>query len=378
MIALRDILIFAGLAALAAAVIASLLPAGEAVTPVPACSDCAFKLTGGYWIRQYGDYAALYLGAREAARYGWAYVDGRPLSVGESAACGSAMYLWVISGIAYASCDGSPPKFGRDVLSNASEPKLPLVDVRVSSDLKCTSYTITFEADLAESYAATVAVYNEEGRLVASATSTIPGSVSFSIPTAGVYRVHIYAPPLLDEWHTLTAQVRISDLIKAQVFTSNNTQDLRPSTTLKIFDLTSYWKRGYRSVTVRVSPFWGDLHVARPADAFADFLLAWEEDSSGWYDPPLYWKEVWRLTFTQTNIVLTRVYSWGWRWHEVYVDYRYSINQPGVKTLIWTWNKQGPRHNSYTVHWISTTVWIESLDSAANARASFLKECLWS
>jgi hypothetical protein len=44
MIALRDILIFAGLAAFAAAVIASLFPAGEGVTAVPACSDCAFKL----------------------------------------------------------------------------------------------------------------------------------------------------------------------------------------------------------------------------------------------------------------------------------------------------------------------------------------------
>jgi hypothetical protein len=74
MIAFRDVLIFAGLMALAAAVIASLFPVGEGVTPVPACSDCAFKLTGGYWIRQYGNYAALYLGTREAARYGWAYV----------------------------------------------------------------------------------------------------------------------------------------------------------------------------------------------------------------------------------------------------------------------------------------------------------------
>jgi len=117
MIALRDILIFAGLAVLAAAVIASLFPAGEVVTPVPACSDCAFKLTGGYWIRQCGNYAALYLGTKEAARYGWAYrADGRPLLIGENATCGTAMYLWVVGGVAYVSCDGTPPKFGRDVL----------------------------------------------------------------------------------------------------------------------------------------------------------------------------------------------------------------------------------------------------------------------
>jgi len=377
MIALRDILIFAGLAALAAAVIASLFPAGEAVTPVPACSDCAFKLTGGYWIRQYGDYAALYLGAREVARYGWAYVDGRPLSVGESAACGSAMYLWVINGIAYASCSNTPPKFGRDVLniSDFPGPDQPLVYVYVSTDAT-SGCGVTINFDGGTGYA-TVYVYDEEGRLVASRASAIPGSASFSVSKAGVYRVRIHAPPLLDQWHTLTAQIRISDLIKARVFTSNNTQDLRPTTSLKIFDLTSYWKRGYSYVVVRVSPFWWPLYVARPADAFADFLLAWEEDSSGWTFDVLYWKEVWRLTFTQTNIVLTHISSQGGYWHEVYVDYRYGSNQPGVKTLIWTWNKQGPKHNSYTVHWISTTVWLESQDSTMNARASFIKECLW-
>jgi hypothetical protein len=126
MIAFRDILIFAGLMMLVAVVIASLFPVREGASLVSACSDCAFKLTGGYWIRQYGNYAALYLGTREVARYGWAYrVDeGRPLSIGENVTCGSVMYLWVIDGIAYTSCDGSPPKFGRDVLG----PKQPFVD----------------------------------------------------------------------------------------------------------------------------------------------------------------------------------------------------------------------------------------------------------
>jgi hypothetical protein len=378
MIAFRDVLIFAGLAALAAAVIASLFPAGEGASPVPACSDCAFKLTGGYWIRQYGNYAALYLGTREVARYGWAYniTEGRPLRIGENATCDTAMYLWVFGGVAYVSCDGSPPRFGRDVLSNVSDfsgPYQPRIDVRVSTDVtRGCGVTINFDGD-STGYVATVEVYDEEGRLVASSVSTIPGSVSFSVSKVGVYRVHIYAPPLLDEWHTLTAQIRISDLNKAQVFTSNNTQDLRPSISLKIFDLTSYWKRGYSHVTVYVNPFWQPLYVAQPADAFADFLLAWEEDSSSWYGPLLYHKEVWRLTFTQMDIVFTRVWGWwGWRWHEVYV----SVPNSG-KTLIWTWNKEGPKYSSYTVPWFATTVWIESQDSAMNARATFAKVCLW-
>jgi len=376
MIAFRDVLIFAGLVALAAAVIASLFPAGEGASPVPACSDCAFKLTGGYWIRQYGNYASLYLGTREAARYGWAYrADGRPLSIGENATCGSAMYLWVINGIAYVSCDGTPPRVGRDVLG----PKLPFVDVRVSSDWRCTSYTIRFDGNLTESYVVTVEVYDEEGRLVASATGTIPGSVSFTIPVAGVYRMRISVPPLLDEWYTLIAQVRISDLIRARVFTSNNTEDLRPSVALKIFDLTNYWKKGYRSVTVRVNPAGASFTLSAPSGAFADYLLVWEDCSN--CDPTygaLYVDEVWRLTITQTNIVLARVNSQGGFWHEVYVDYRYAINMPGTKTLIWTWNKEGPKYSSYTVPWFSTTVWFESPDSAMNARASFAKECLWS
>jgi hypothetical protein len=375
-IAFRDLVIFAGLVALAAAVIASLFPVREGPSPAPACSDCAFKLTGGYWIRQYGNYAALYLGTREAARYGWAYrADGRPLRIGENATCGSVMYLWVFGGVAYVSCDGSPPRFGRDVLG----PKLPFVDVRIDSDWRrgCDT-TIRFEANLTERYAVTVEVYDEEGRLAASATGTIPGSVSFSVSKAGVYRVHIYAPPFFDEWHTLTAQVRISDLLRARVFTSNDTQDLRPSTSLKIFDLTNYWKRGYRSVVVYVNPRKDSFTLSAPAGAFADFLLAWEDcptcDST--YGA-LYIDEVWRLTFTRTDIVLTRVSSQGGYWHEVYVLDGQALNLPGSKTLIWTWNKGGPKYSSYTVHWFSTTVWLESQDSAMNARASFAKECSW-
>jgi hypothetical protein len=372
MIVFRDVLIFAGLVALAAAVIASLFPVGEGASPVTACSDCAFKLTGGYWIRQYGNYAALYLGTREAARYGWAYRadEGRPLRIGENVTCSPAMYLWVVDGVAYVSCDGSPPRFGRDVLG----PKLTFVDVRINSDWRrgCDT-TIRFEANLTESVGVEVEVYDEEGRLVASATGTIPGSVSFSIPMAGVYRVHIYAPPLLDEWHTAFATVRISDLLRARVFTLNNTQDLRPSTSLKIFDLTNYWKKGYTSVTVHVNPAGVSFILSAPAGAFADFLLAWEDcPNCDLINGALYVDEVWRLTFTQTNIVLTNTHSGGDFWHEVYVT-----SQPYGRVLIWTWNKEGPKLNSYTINWFSTIVWIESQDSTMNARATFVKECYW-
>ena len=371
MIAFRDVLIFAGLVALAAAVIASLFPVGEGASPVPACSDCAFKLTGGYWIRQYGNYASLYLGTREVARYGWAYRadEGRPLKIGENITCGTVMYLWVFGGVAYVSCDGSPPRLGRDVLG----PKQPFVDVRLSADWRrgCT-YSIEFNANLTEHYVVTVDVYDEEGRLVASATGTIPGSVSFSIPKAGVYRVHIDAPPLLDEWHTLIAQVRISDLLRSRVFTSNNTEDLRPSTSLKIFDLTNYWKKGYTSATVQVNPA-RTSYTLTPTGAFADFLLAWEDCRScdSTYGP-MYVDEVWRLTFTQTDIVLTRISSQGGFWHEVYVT-----DPPSGRVLIWTWNKEGPKYSSYTVPWFSTTVWLESPDSTMNARAAFARECYW-
>jgi hypothetical protein len=379
MIAFRDVLIFAGLMALAAAVIASLFPVGEGVSPVPACSDCAFKLTGGYWIRQYGNYAALYLGTREAARYGWAYniTEGRPLRIGENATCDSAMYLWVINGIAYVSCDGKPPRVGRNVLGIYITPYFYAYPTYEGC-----SYSILFDTDL-ENVTVRLEVYDEEGRLVTSATGRIPGYVSFSVPMAGIYRVYIYtSPPLLDEWYTAIATVRISDLLRAEVFTSNDMQDLRPSTSLKIFDLTNYWKRGYTSVTVQVNPAGTSFTLSAPAGAFADFLLAWEDcPTCDNIDGPLYVDEVWRLTFTKSVIrifpyfteviVLTRIHGAGDFWHEVYVS------TSNGKTLIWTWNKEGPKLNSYTVRGSSTTVWLESQDSAMNARASFAKECYW-
>lgn len=99
----RDVLILAGLMALAAAVVASLFPAREGVSDVPACTDCLLKLRGGYAVVQEGDSAVLYLGTREVARLGWAYYGGRPLSVGDRVVC-DPMYLYLAAGVAYVSC----------------------------------------------------------------------------------------------------------------------------------------------------------------------------------------------------------------------------------------------------------------------------------
>lgn len=113
MIAARDLATFAGVAALAAAFIASLFPVHEGVADVPACSDCAFKLTGPYALVQQNDSAVLVLGGRVLARYAWAYyANGTALRPGENATC-TPMYLWIISGVAYISCRGEEPKIGR-------------------------------------------------------------------------------------------------------------------------------------------------------------------------------------------------------------------------------------------------------------------------
>jgi hypothetical protein len=370
MIAFRDVLIFAGLAALAVAIIASLFPVREGVSPVPACSDCAFKLTGGYWIRQYDNYAALYLGTREAARYGWAYVDGRPLSIGESVTCGSAMYLWVMNGVAYVSCGDSPPKFGRDVLGTGP---LPIFMRFESDDLRC-SLSIRFEGSLAESARVSVYVYDEEGQLVTSATGTIPGSVSFSLPKAGVFRVHISAPPSLDEWRTAVARVRVVYLFNAEVYTSNNTARL-PYTVLKIFNLTNYWKKGYRSVTVYVNPAGTSFTLSAPAEYFADFLLAWEEcRECSQEDRALYVDEVWRVTITQTAGIYTHISSQGSYRHKVYAD-----------RIIWDWPWGPWRYERYVLYHYSipATICSESprVDSedcdVEYSEVHFVRECFW-
>jgi hypothetical protein len=361
MITIRDVLIFAGLAAFAAAVIASLFPAGEGVSAVPACSDCAFKLTGGYWIRQYGNYAALYLGTREAARYGWAYVDGRPLGVGEAAGC-NPMYVHVLNGFVYVSCNGISPTLGGRVLPTAAGG----VGISASSLGPGCSYTVS--AALNASTTVRVEVYDENNKLVYSASGTPPVTFTLSVP-AGTYRMHIYAPLLLDDWYTLHAEVAITGAKTAVYHTNENTRDLRSTVSLKVFDLTSYWKRGYASVTVYVNPARWSTTLSKPSNAFADFLLAWEDCPT--CDPTygaLYIDQVWRLTFTPTGPVLTRIRSSGGFWHEVYADGR----------LIYTWNKNGPKNDRYTGSDPSISVRIVSPDSRMSAEATFTKVCRWS
>ena len=362
MIAFRDVLIFAGLVALAAAVIASLFPVWEGASPVPACSDCAFKLTGGYWIRQYGNYAALYLGTREVARYGWAYIDGFPLVVGEIVGC-DPMYVHVLNGVAYVSCrgvDGSA--FGRRVLPSAPRA------VFISADSSKPGCTYTVDAAVNGSDAIKLEVYDENGRLVYSASGMSPATFTFSVPAAGTYRMHVYAPPLLDEWYTLYARISIT-ASKAAVYTSNNTQDLRPSIALKIFDLTNYWKKGYTSVTVYVNPAKSSFTLSAPSNAFADFLLALEDCGGCLCDAieTTYRDEVWRLTFTSSGPVLTRIYSQGGYWHEVYADGR----------LIFVYRKDGPKNDRYTGSDPTITVKFVSEDSSMIATATFTKVCSW-
>jgi len=361
MIALRDILIFAGLAALAAAVIASLFPAGEVVTPVPACSDCAFKLTGGYWIQQYGNYASLYLGTREAARYGWAYIDGRPLGVGEVAGC-DPMYVYVLNGMAHVSCNSNNPTLGGRVLPTVA------TGVGISANSRGPGCSYTVSVSLNASTTVTVRVYDENGRLIYSASGTPPATFTFSPPAAGTYRMHIYAPLLIDEWYTLHAGVNVTGTKTAVYRTNSNTQDLRSTISLKVFDLTDYWKKGHTSVTVYVNPARRSTTLSKPSNAFADFLLAWEDCRScdSTYGA-LYIDEVWRLTFTPSGPVLSRISSQEGHWHEVYADGR----------LIYTWNKHGPKNDRYTGSDPAIAVKFASPDSTMNAEATFTKVCSW-
>jgi hypothetical protein len=154
---------------------------------------------------------------------------------------------------------------------------------------------------------------------------------------------------------------------KTTVYTSSNTQDLRSTVVLKVFDLTDYWRSGYASVTVQVNPAGVSFTLTAPeGDFIADYLLAWEDclacdDPTYGYDFAMYIDQVWRLTFTPSGPVLTRIRSSGGFWHEVYADGR----------LIYTWNKPGPKNDRYVGTNPTITVRFVSPDSTMSVEATF-------
>ena len=377
MIAFRDVLIFAGLAALAAAVIVSLFPVGEGASPVPACSDCAFKLTGGYWIRQYGNYAALYLGTREAARYGWAYVDGRPLVAGETVRC-DPMYVHVLSGIAYVSCNGSNPTFGRTRF---------VANVNISAYPSKPGCTYIVNVVYNAPTTVRVKVYDENGTLVYSASGTPPAVFNFSVSMAGTYRMHVYAPPLIDDWYTLHAEVAITGtkivvyrpseqniiVLNSRTSIISFPQDLRPNVSLKIIDLTSYWKKGYTTALLAVKPGSGLPVIEAPSTPFfADFVLAWADCypcDRGYVDES-YAALIWRVTFTPSGSVFAcQSSSWHGYSRKVYADEN-LVCPPSCSSC-----RQATR---YTGSDLTITVKFVSEDSKMNAEATFTKVCRWS
>jgi hypothetical protein len=279
------------------------------------------------------------------------------------------MYLWVMNGVAYVSCDGSPPRVGRDVLRTGPLP----VSMYFRSDVFSCSFSIEFDGKLAEPETVRVYVYDEEGQLVTSSVGTVPGFVSFSLPKSGVFRVHIYAPPSLDEWRTAVARVSVEYLFNAEVFTSNNTER-PPYVSLKIFDLTNYWKKGYRSVTVHVNPTSTSFTLSAPAEYFADFLLAWEEcRECRQRDGDLYVDEVWRVTITLTAGIYTHIHSQGSHRHKVYAD-----------RIIWDWPWGSWRYEHYVYYYYSIPAYFcmqylnnHSYECDEFAAVRFVRECRW-
>ena len=180
-----------------------------------------------------------------------------------------------------------------------------------------------------------------------------PGATAVPVYVLGLGQCPLYS----------RAEVNITGM-RIVVFTSNSTEDRRSSISLKIFDLTSYWRSGYTSVTVQVNPAGTSFTLSAPAGAFlADFLLAWEDCLT--CDPTngaaMYVDEVWRLTFTLSGPVLVRIHGGGDFWHEVYADGQ----------LIYTWNKQGPKNNRYAGRNPTITVRFVSPDSVSTIEATF-------
>jgi hypothetical protein len=180
-----------------------------------------------------------------------------------------------------------------------------------------------------------------------------PGATAVPVYILELGRCRLYSRDEVDVTGARTA-----------VYVSNSTEDLRSSTSLKVFDLTNYWRSGYTSVTVQVNPAGASFTLSAPAgDFLADFLLAWEDCLT--CDPTngaaMYVDEVWRLTFTPSGPVLSRIRSSGGYWHEVYADGQ----------LIYTWNKQGPKNDRYAGTNPTITVRFVSPDSVSTIEATF-------
>ncbi len=330
MFSIRDLVLFAALTALAAAVIASLFPVREGPAEVPACSDCAFKLVGPYVVKQYDSYAAIQLGGRQLARYGWAYVNGMPLLPGENATCPTAMYLWVAAGNLYVSCDGAPPKFGRFI---AGRPTL-VIDTLGFCEIGC---VYVAAADGWGEIA--LPVLFEYGGLNYLKTTPFWFCIRGypAPPPDGVYRFlaryfgNSSIPPLWAEATiTVKTTLKVSGL-NYVMLQSSDSSDLRP-TALKVYNLSAYWAKGQSTARIYVNPY--VYFDVENKGAPLDFLLAWEDcrgcDNS--YSPYLYVDEVWRL-WHDGRWHLQRLNSQGGFWHEVRLN----------GTLIWTHNARGPK-----------------------------------
>ena len=152
---------------------------------------------------------------------------------------------------------------------------------------------------------------------------------------------------------------------RAAVFADNNTQDLRPGTTLKVFDLSAQWEKGLKSVTICSSA--SACFKVEDVGACPDFLLAWEHFSNRAYKPGAadYADEVWRAYWRDGRWHVQLVYeSCNRIWQEVWIDGR----------LIRVCNKNGPRGGYVRVDAADVKIEFKSQDGDANAYAVLLRE----
>jgi len=161
----------------------------------------------------------------------------------------------------------------------------------------------------------------------------------------------------------------MTDLVKTQMFTSNNANEARSRVSLKIFDLPPLWRSDRIGATIYVNP--GYALSVSDEGAFADFILAWKDcqicDNSGTAHL-MYNDELWRLMFEDRFVARSYLLSKGGLWHEIYAG----------NDLIWAYLKEGPKYDIYRVNGYAVTVLFNSQDSWMNAGAAFVREYYWS